>query len=84
MSTIPEYLDLHINLEDVPDYDNVNPELTSSENYTQFVGQFIQKLQQAIISNNKQQLHNLYEGDYAWGINKYQTPWIEAHEVEGN
>lgn len=59
-STFTEYLDLHINLEDIPDYGSLDAEFTSEQNYTQFVGRFIQKLQQSITSNNKQDLLRLY------------------------
>lgn len=48
MSTFSEYLDLHINLEDIPDYSSISPVLTTEDNATMFVGHFIKKLQQAV------------------------------------
>ena len=84
MSTFAEYLDLHINLEEVPDYNSIKAEFSTEENFNKFAARFIQKLQQSLSSNNKQDLLRLYEGDFAWGVKKYPANlWVEGHIIEG-
>lgn len=84
MSTFAEYLDLHINLEEIPDYNSIEAEFSQEENFNKFAARFIQKLQQSLTSNSRQDLLRLYEGDFEWGVKKYPADkWVEAHIIEG-
>lgn len=84
MEATSDYLDLHINLDDMPDQSTEGFTAIEEAEPMQFAGKFIQRLQQLLSSGSKADLYKFYE----LGFHKAkeglfaESRWPEPHEIE--
>jgi len=84
MEAASDYLDLHINLDDMPDQSADGFIAIEEVEPMQFAGKFIQRLQQLLSAGSTADLYKFYEFGYhkaregLFGGGK----WPEPHEIE--
>ena len=79
-----DYLDLHISLENIPDFSFLPGKIDTAEGDMKFAGRFIQRLQELLSKGKQEELLQLYEVDFQLANETVFSSkgWPEPHEIE--